>query len=118
MFLLSRGDETGIHRGLKIPRPQGHVGSTPTPGTIFTTAVGVEESRDGNGRRFNDRRTDIPRERRVVDRSDELSEERRRQLPPPAVLSRLAWVQGLSHREDTRWLATEGRLAQLVRAFP
>src|SRR5690606_8247938 len=27
------GGETGKRRGLKIPRPQGHVGSTPTPGT-------------------------------------------------------------------------------------
>jgi hypothetical protein len=25
--------ETGIRKGLKIPRPQGHVGSIPTPGT-------------------------------------------------------------------------------------
>lgn len=28
------GGETGIRKGLKIPRPQGHVGSTPTPGTM------------------------------------------------------------------------------------
>ena len=28
------GGETGIRMGLKIPRPQGHAGSTPAPGTI------------------------------------------------------------------------------------
>src|SRR5690606_11741221 len=27
------GGETGRRRGLKIPRPRGHVGSSPTPGT-------------------------------------------------------------------------------------
>ena len=27
------GGETGIRKGLKIPRPQGHAGSTPAPGT-------------------------------------------------------------------------------------
>ena len=29
----SPGGETGIRMGLKIPRPQGHAGSTPAPGT-------------------------------------------------------------------------------------
>src|SRR5262245_65481957 len=29
----SPGGETGRHKGLKIPRPQGHAGSTPAPGT-------------------------------------------------------------------------------------
>ena len=28
------GGETGSHRGLKIPRPQGHTGSNPVPGTL------------------------------------------------------------------------------------
>ena len=32
------GGETGRRKGLKIPRPQGHVGSIPTPGT---SVVGV-----------------------------------------------------------------------------
>src|SRR5512142_1320306 len=27
------GGETGIRKGLKIPRPQGHAGSSPAPGT-------------------------------------------------------------------------------------
>lgn len=30
---LSRGGETGIHKGLKILRTQVHAGSTPAPGT-------------------------------------------------------------------------------------
>ncbi len=34
------GGETGKRRGLKIPRPQGHVGSTPTLGTIRLRARG------------------------------------------------------------------------------
>ena len=33
--------ETGRRKGLKIPRPQGHVGSIPTPGTNADDAPGL-----------------------------------------------------------------------------
>lgn len=32
---MRRDGEIGIRKGFKIPRPQGHVGSTPSPGTIL-----------------------------------------------------------------------------------
>ena len=38
------GGETGRHKGLKIPRPQGHAGSSPAPGTRLKmeAEVGIE----------------------------------------------------------------------------
>ena len=41
--LVRRGGETGRRTGLKIPGPQGRVGSIPTPGTNLLAITTVAE---------------------------------------------------------------------------